>query len=629
MGPLGSYFKTDDYNTSAATYLTTSNFNNTIGSYLKTANFTSTIGSYLKTSDYNTSAATYLTISAFNNTTSSQLSLKGDITNPSFFNNVGINTSSPDSALHILGPRTTSPNTKGIRLGYASDAFPISTESYGIEICSGTDTNGGGTIDFTYPFGPSSSYYAGRMFFENNNAFFGWNCNYTPATGEGITSPYQMTIDRFGNLTVQNQINVPNLVFTGNLTATSICLNGTDIQTSLATSNIITDSIFVSGASNLNAVSCNSIFMNASSTANTNFYVGAALRVNGTQLNIGAVSFNSTLNVSGAATLSSSLNTIGNITSSNLRITGNITTSGTIQTTYLSVLQTATIPKLNVPTTITTSSIFVQNGGSISCPATFKTFTDTGFQTWNAGTITSAFSDSFNGLYSDTILTKYNFGGDAKLTLQNQSTGTTSLYFSTNGTVNSRLYQDPLGNVNFNLNISNTSVLPLSLYSNGVVNVNGNNAISNKVLVLYENASGDTPATATNYSGIGIQTGGAMRYQVPTSTTTHRFFCGTTQSFFITNGTGASGSDIRFKSDIQDITNALDKVKQLQGKTFNYQECGRQMGMIAQEVKPIVPEVVMQDEDGYHFMAYDRLVALLIESVKELSNEIEILKNKI
>ena len=97
-----------------------------------------------------------------------------------------------------------------------------------------------------------------------------------------------------------------------------------------------------------------------------------------------------------------------------------------------------------------------------------------------------------------------------------------------------------------------------------------------------------------------------------------------------TNGTGANGSDIRFKSDIQDITNALDKVKQLQGKTFVYNGCaGRQMGMIAQEVKPIVPEVVMVDEDGYHLMCYDRLVALLIESVKELSNEVEMLKNKL
>ena len=53
------------------------------------------------------------------------------------------------------------------------------------------------------------------------------------------------------------------------------------------------------------------------------------------------------------------------------------------------------------------------------------------------------------------------------------------------------------------------------------------------------------------------------------------------------------------------------------------------MGLIAQEVKPIVPEVVMVDDDGYRLMCYDRLVALLIESVKELENRINILENKI
>ncbi len=53
------------------------------------------------------------------------------------------------------------------------------------------------------------------------------------------------------------------------------------------------------------------------------------------------------------------------------------------------------------------------------------------------------------------------------------------------------------------------------------------------------------------------------------------------------------------------------------------------MGMIAQDVKPIVPEVVMQDEDGYHFMAYDRLVALLCEAIKELEQRVQTLENKI
>jgi len=78
-------------------------------------------------------------------------------------------------------------------MGNTSTAFDIATDSYGIEICSDADTRGGSTIDFTYPFG-RGSYYAGRMFYEHNSAYFGWNCNYTPATSEIITSPYQMQL---------------------------------------------------------------------------------------------------------------------------------------------------------------------------------------------------------------------------------------------------------------------------------------------------------------------------------------------------------------------------------------------------------------------------------------------------
>ncbi|HEY9704357.1 MAG TPA: tail fiber domain-containing protein, partial [Allocoleopsis sp.] len=177
-------------------------------------------------------------------------------------------------------------------------------------------------------------------------------------------------------------------------------------------------------------------------------------------------------------------------------------------------------------------------------------------------------------------------------------TGTSSLLLNGSATQGSRIQQTSAGDLNFNVNISNASTLALSLYSNGVVNVNGNNFINNKQLVLYENASGDAPSTAINFSGIGIQSGGAMRYQVPTATSTHRFFCGTTQSFFITNGSGASGSDMRFKSEIENINNAMEKINNIQGKTFIFQQNPRkQLGFIAQDLFNIIPEVIITDED--------------------------------
>ena len=169
-------------------------------------------------------------------------------------------------------------------------------------------------------------------------------------------------------------------------------------------------------------------------------------------------------------------------------------------------------------------------------------------------------------------------------------------------------------------------------YPNSVFQVMGNN-IQNKMLVLFDNDTSETPSTATNFSGIGIQSGGAMRYQVPSATSTHRFFCGTTQSFFITNGSGASGSDVRWKSDIQNITNALDKINNLQGRTFYLNNSPqRSLGFVAQEVFPIVPEAVYvddSDENQYHFLYYDKLVSLMNEGIKELDAKFTLLENRV
>jgi len=85
-------------------------------------------------------------------------------------------------------------------------------------------------------------------------------------------------------------------------------------------------------------------------------------------------------------------------------------------------------------------------------------------------------------------------------------------------------------------------------------------------------------------------------------------------------------SDLRFKRNIEGITNALDIVSQLRGVTYdwrmdefperNFSE-GRDMGVIAQEIELLVPEVVSTGSDGYKAVEYGHLVGLLIEAIKE------------
>ncbi len=93
-------------------------------------------------------------------------------------------------------------------------------------------------------------------------------------------------------------------------------------------------------------------------------------------------------------------------------------------------------------------------------------------------------------------------------------------------------------------------------------------------------------------------------------------------------------SDARLKSDVKTIEGGLEKVSQLRGVTYirdDNKHGGQQIGVIAQEVEEIIPQVVMtaDDEMGTKSVDYGRITAVLIESIKELKAEIDELKEKL
>ena len=89
-----------------------------------------------------------------------------------------------------------------------------------------------------------------------------------------------------------------------------------------------------------------------------------------------------------------------------------------------------------------------------------------------------------------------------------------------------------------------------------------------------------------------------------------------------------NSSDIDLKKNIQTITNALDKVLQLRGVEFDWKSTNEhQIGVIAQEVENIIPEVVV-GENGDKAVAYGNLVSVLIEAIKELTQRVIELENK-
>uniref|UniRef100_A0A6C0KT08 Peptidase S74 domain-containing protein n=1 Tax=viral metagenome TaxID=1070528 RepID=A0A6C0KT08_9ZZZZ len=91
-------------------------------------------------------------------------------------------------------------------------------------------------------------------------------------------------------------------------------------------------------------------------------------------------------------------------------------------------------------------------------------------------------------------------------------------------------------------------------------------------------------------------------------------------------------SDARLKKDVVSLENALDKIDSIRGVHYNWidenQSKDRQVGVIAQEIQAVYPELVMQGGNGYLSVDYPKLTAVLIQSVKELKAMVLALANK-
>ena len=89
-------------------------------------------------------------------------------------------------------------------------------------------------------------------------------------------------------------------------------------------------------------------------------------------------------------------------------------------------------------------------------------------------------------------------------------------------------------------------------------------------------------------------------------------------------------SDVRLKENIETIGDALEKTADLRGVNYNWVKSGEYtMGVVAQEVQEVIPEVVTEKSDGTLTVNYQAMVGLLIEAVKELKEEIDTLKQKV
>ncbi|MEO1655930.1 MAG: tail fiber domain-containing protein, partial [Bacteroidota bacterium] len=93
-----------------------------------------------------------------------------------------------------------------------------------------------------------------------------------------------------------------------------------------------------------------------------------------------------------------------------------------------------------------------------------------------------------------------------------------------------------------------------------------------------------------------------------------------------------------FKKEIRALSGASEKLGQLTGASYAFKQEqfekrnlpeGRKIGLIAQEVQKVFPELVAQDGEGYLSVNYDGLIPVLIEALKEQKQRIDQLEDKL
>jgi hypothetical protein len=305
-----------------------------------------------------------------------------------------------------------------------------------------------------------------------------------------------------------------------------------------------------------------------------------------------------TVNFAGAATtLSLGAGTGTTTVNNSLVVTGDLTVNGTT-TTINAVTLTVDDKNIELGSVATPSDITADGGG-----ITLKGATDKSIN-WISANSAWTSSEDFN-LVTGKV---FEINGTSVLSASTLGSGVTVSSLTSFGS--SPVLVTP--------NIGTPSYAVLTNASGTASNLTAN-------ITNFINVTDDTTTNATRYPIFANGTSGAITEQV---SSTKLFFNPSTG--LLTSTDYNSSSDKRLKKNIRTLSSALDTVASLRGVTFEWKEGGgKSIGLIAQEVKEVVPDIVVADDNGYLGIKYTNIIGILVEAIKEQQDQINTLKKLI
>ena len=217
----------------------------------------------------------------------------------------------------------------------------------------------------------------------------------------------------------------------------------------------------------------------------------------------------------------------------------------------------------------------------------------------------------------------YNSGlGTLSATLANSSVTINGTALSLGGTLTTA--QTLAGAISSSGQVDGTAIQNKSITINGTSVALGGTLTTAQTLAGAISSSGQVALASTN--GFGTYINQAL---LTTSAVTHGNL--TINGTITATGdiTAYFTSDKRHKNNIQPITNALQKVSKLNGVTWEWNDDVNEVtkstpktGLIAQEVQEVLPEVVVERENGYLGLDYSKMMGLMVEAIKEQQTQI-------